>query len=103
MSGRNGNGRFASGNTCGKGRPRREAEYLEVALDSVTTEDWKRVVCKAVKDAAAGDGRARDWLTRILLPGGGERDEDEMPEAPPLARRHALHNVRLKSHPKRTR
>lgn len=69
MSGRNNNGQFAPGNPGGPGRPRRniEQEYLAVLSDTVSLNDWKEVVLRALADARAGDAKARDWLTQYLI------------------------------------
>ncbi len=69
MSERSNNGQFAAGNPGGPGRPRRavEQEYLAALSDSVSLDDWREVVSRAVADAKAGDARARDWLTRHLV------------------------------------
>jgi hypothetical protein len=63
------NGRFAPGNPGGPGRPRRavEHDYMAVVGDSVSLEDWRAVVSKALANAKRGDSRARDWLTKYLL------------------------------------
>ncbi len=63
------NGRFATGNPGGPGRPRRavEHDYLAVLGDSVSLEDWREVVAQAVSDAKGGDARARDWITKHLI------------------------------------
>ncbi len=100
---RDGRGRFAPGNCGGPGRPRGEAEYLQTLTNAVSLDEWEKICTRAAKDALNGDAKARHWLAKYLLPRGGERDDDEMLEAPPLAGRHALHNVRLKCHQKRTR
>src|SRR4051812_47718817 len=66
---RSANGQFAVGNPGGPGRPRRsvEREYLATLSGAVTLDDWRAVVAKAVDDAKAGDGKARDWLAKFLL------------------------------------
>ena len=68
-SNRRQNGRFAEGNPGGPGRPRRlvEREYLACLSDRVSLADWGAIVDRAVKDAKAGNARAREWLTRYLL------------------------------------
>jgi hypothetical protein len=65
-------GRFTKGNPGNpnaKGRPRREAEraYLEATVASVSIDDWKKVVKKALAQAIARDDRARCWLSRLLV------------------------------------
>jgi len=69
MSERDGNGRFAKGNSGGPGRPRREieADYLIALNDAVSLADWGEVVSKALEDAKAGDGKARAWLAKYLI------------------------------------
>ncbi|HLN30746.1 MAG TPA: hypothetical protein VK395_23605 [Gemmataceae bacterium] len=69
MSGRNGDGTFAVGNTGGPGRPRRaiERDYLAALGETVTLADWREVCQKALAQAKDGDARARDWLTRYVL------------------------------------
>ena len=76
MAERNKNGRFASGNSFGKGRPQRTAEYLTVAFDNVTVDDWQAIVARAVTDARGGDAKARSWLTRLLVESQGVEGED---------------------------
>ena len=63
------NGRFTPGNSGGPGRPRRtvEHDYLAVLGDTVSLEDWRKVVERAVADAKSGDARARDWVTKHLI------------------------------------
>ena len=85
MSGSNGrgqHGRFAVGNCGGPGRPRREKErqLFSSIKAAVTAEDWLNVTQRAVEDAKAGDARARDWLSRLLLPNSDEAAawEDEL-------------------------
>ncbi len=67
--GRDENGRFTPGNSGGPGRPRRtvEHDYLAVLGDTVSLEDWRKVVERAVADAKSGDARARDWVTKYLI------------------------------------
>ena len=62
-------GRFATGGPGGPGRPRRcvELDYLAVLGDTITLDDWREVVVRAVSDAKRGDARARDWLTKYLV------------------------------------
>ena len=51
------------------GRPKREVEkeYLHVLMGVVTIAKWKQVCEKALKQAMAGDTRARDWLSKYLM------------------------------------
>jgi hypothetical protein len=73
-TGRNGHGRFAPGNPGGPGRPRRVAErdYLRTLSEACPPETWRAICRRAVEDALAGDGKARDWLSRYLLGNPGE-------------------------------
>ena len=69
-------GRFAAGNSGGPGRPKRQAEedYLQTLSERVPLALWAEIVDKAASDAAAGDAKARDWLSKYLMPqpGAGE-------------------------------
>ncbi len=63
-------GRFTPGHPGGPGRPPRatEEEYLAVTIGECPIEAWQKIVAKAVLDAQKGDSRAREWLSRYLLP-----------------------------------
>jgi hypothetical protein len=63
-------GRFRLGNPGGPGRPPRsiEGEYLTALAEAVGMEDWHAIVARAVKDAKAGEAKARDWLGKYLVP-----------------------------------
>ncbi|MGH7641958.1 MAG: hypothetical protein ACRENX_02910 [Candidatus Dormibacteria bacterium] len=69
-SGRTSNGRFKPGCTPGPGRPRRATEslYLATLADACPIANWRRIAERAVRDAEAGDAKAREWLARYLLP-----------------------------------
>jgi hypothetical protein len=60
---------FQPGGPPGPGRPRREVEkrYLKSLIGAVPLKRWRAIVLKAVEDAAAGDGKARDWLSKLLV------------------------------------
>ena len=62
-------GRFLPGNPGGPGRPPRaiERDYLSMAADTVTPEQWQTLVENALEDAKSGDAKARDWISRICL------------------------------------
>lgn len=62
-------GKFAAGNTLGRGRPKRltEAKYMATIGQEVSLADWQTIVRRAVADAQAGDSQARVWLTRYLV------------------------------------
>jgi hypothetical protein len=68
-NGRKPDGTFAPGNPGGPGRPRRATEtaYFRTLADTVTLEDWRAIVARAIDDAKAGDGKAREWLSRYTL------------------------------------
>ncbi len=72
---RNPDGTFAKGGPGGPGRPPRlvERHFLQVFSDSVSLEDWRKVVESAVQNAVKGDAKARDWLGRYLL--GNDRSD----------------------------
>jgi hypothetical protein len=46
---------------------RTEADYMGVLLDTVTLEDWRRVVVATLAAAKAGDPSARAWLGQYLV------------------------------------
>jgi len=66
---RNSKGQFQRGNKFGKGRPSRqtEEEYLTAFSEALSITQWKKIVKRAVKDAASGDHRARDWIGKYTL------------------------------------
>lgn len=73
---RNDRGRFVVGNSGGPGRPARqtEAEYLTTMVDVCSPKEWRAIVNRAVRDAKAGDPRARRWLGDYLIgPATSER------------------------------
>lgn len=75
-------GRYARGNPGGPGRPRRpiEADYLRTLTDACPPDTWRQICDKAVEDAQAGDGKAREWLSRYLL--GKEPSPNKIAEPP---------------------
>lgn len=62
----------------GPGRPKRLVEdaYIKATVGRVSLKDWRAIVDRAVADAIAGNHRAREWLSRILL---GPRGDDDAP------------------------
>lgn len=70
MSKRDVRGRFASGCAPGPGRRPRATEhmYLTATMQSCSPADWTAIVCKAVKQAKAGDASARSFLAKIFIP-----------------------------------
>jgi hypothetical protein len=79
--GRDGLGRFATGNGGGPGRPKRatEAEYLRALSRIVSVEDLRAIARRAVADAKKGSARAREWVSTYLL-------GDPAPKVPPSTR-----------------
>lgn len=77
-NGRDERGRFKKGAWAGgPGRPSRAREEsylaeLHVVCDAIA---WRKICRRAVRDAAAGDRHAREWLTRYLVPTPIERHE----------------------------
>lgn len=63
-------GRFRKGHPGGPGRPRRvvEPSYASAVPGSCSLAEWKRIVRQAVKDAQAGDHKAREFLAKYLAP-----------------------------------
>ena len=70
MSERGNNGRFKKGNPGGPGRPPRmvEMDYLSALSEQVPREEFAAIVRDAVARARNGDAKAREWLSRYLLP-----------------------------------
>lgn len=70
MSHRENNGRFKKGNPGGPGRPARmvETDYLASLSEQVPRDAWASIVSNAVESAVKGDPKAREWLSRYLLP-----------------------------------
>ena len=66
---RHNDGRFKPGNNGGPGRPplAKETNYLQTLQGTCTLKEWKAICRKAVEDAKAGDGRAREWLCKYLV------------------------------------
>ena len=63
-------GRFVkgqSGNQKGRAKKERETRFYEITLASVTYDDWKDIVIKAVAQAKRGDPTARKWLSDYLI------------------------------------
>ena len=70
MGTRDNNGRFKKGNPGGPGRPPRstELDYLASLSEGVPKELWMEIIHEAVTRAKSGDAKARDWISRYLLP-----------------------------------
>ena len=71
-------GRFAIGNSGGPGRPKRQAEqeFLQILSERVPLDLWAEIVDRAAIDAAAGDAKARDWLSKYIMPAPGSQDAE---------------------------
>jgi len=63
-------GKFVKGTSGGPGRlPMvREQKYLTKLQDAIEMEEWVEICERAVTDAIDGDWRAREWLSKYLLP-----------------------------------
>lgn len=70
MKERRPNGQFSKGNPGGPGRPSKatEDEYLAAVGDAVPLDIWKTICQRAAQDATKGNAKARDWLSKHLLP-----------------------------------
>jgi len=70
VNGRGSRGRFADGNSHGRGRLPAVSQRarLDALLSVVTETAWSEICQRAIIDAADGDRHARDWLSRYLLP-----------------------------------
>ena len=77
MVARDETGKFAKGNEGGPGRPKKEREqrFYEITLSSVTFEDWKEIIEKAVTQAKKGDAVARKFLADYLIGPPVQRSE----------------------------
>lgn len=68
-NGRTGDGRFAQGNTAGKGNPfaKRAGELRAALFDAVSDDDLRAVIIKLIELAKGGDTQAaRLVLDRVL-------------------------------------
>ena len=45
-----------------------ESQYLGALNDELDLDTWRRIVRRAIEHAEDGDWRARDWLSRYVLP-----------------------------------
>lgn len=65
-------GRLIPGTACNNpaGRPTREREYelLSIMRAEATPDKWKEITVRALSDALGGDDKARNWLSKYLLP-----------------------------------
>ncbi len=70
MTDRDANGRFvkgSTGNPLGRSPREREERYYQIMMTTVTFENWKRIIEKAVQQAEKGDAQARKWLSDYLI------------------------------------
>ena len=68
-NGRDSSGKFVPGNPGGPGRPPRATEesYLATMRETISQQDWKEICKRALKDAKAGDHKARQWIADFLI------------------------------------
>jgi len=80
------NGKFAKGNGGGPGRPKKEREYdfYRILISTVTRDDWRDIIKRAVQDAKRGDGPARKWLADYYAGPPVERKEITGADSQPL-------------------
>ena len=50
---------------------------METLSSVCTLEDWRAICQRAIIDAKAGDHRARDWLSKYLLPDSATASKTE--------------------------
>jgi hypothetical protein len=89
-------GRFRPGHPGGPGRPKRatEAQYLDALKATVTLERWQRVIEAALQQAEQGDPKARDWLSRHLLPKEADPAQTLVIDREPQVRLYLPDNAR---------
>ena len=70
-------GRFAKGNGGGPGRPKkeREARYYDVLVSTISIDDWRAIIKRAIQDAKRGDTAARKFIADYLIGPPIERKE----------------------------
>jgi hypothetical protein len=44
----------------------RALSYRQAIVDAITTDQWRQIVARACDEALEGDGRARDWVLKLL-------------------------------------
>lgn len=76
---KNGKG-FAPGNIGGPGAtPKNKAQsYKNCIYNTTPLETWVQICQKAIKQALAGDPKARDWLTNNLIPKWADLDNNQV-------------------------
>lgn len=66
---RNPDGTFKKGNNGGPGRPKgSHVKRLKVLERVCSLQEWQEICITAVENAKGGDFRARDWLSKYLVP-----------------------------------
>jgi hypothetical protein len=70
IEGRDTRGRFATGNRCSPGRPKKAVEwrYLLTLRDVVPVEEWRTLVQDIWHKARAGDPWSIQWIADRILP-----------------------------------
>jgi hypothetical protein len=65
---RDANGRYLKGHKSNGGRPSRprEEQYYHILMTTVTYDDWRAIINKAIEQAKRGDYQARKWLSDYL-------------------------------------
>ena len=70
MQGRDDSGKFKKGEyRGGPGRPKKSKEerYYDILISTVSLNDWRDIVKRAVGDAKRGDASARTWLSNYII------------------------------------
>lgn len=78
MTDRDANGRFIAGNCANpNGRPKKEREerYRSILLNTISFQDWARIIEKARDQALKGDAVARKWLADYIIGPPVQRNE----------------------------
>jgi hypothetical protein len=69
-------GKFVKGNPGGGRKPRQvEKDYLAIFRSSVTPDDWRAIIEKAVTDAKRGDATARKFIADYMIGAPTQRTE----------------------------
>ena len=87
MTERDANGRFVkgqSGNPNGRPPKERSERYYEITMTACTYDDWKRIVKKAVEQAARGNPTARKWLSDYLVGSPAQKHEHTGKDGGPI-------------------
>lgn len=81
------NGQLKKGsvlNPAGRPKKAREERYLEILLTTVTFDDWKKIVERAVDQAKRGDATARKWLADYAIGAPVQKQEVSGADGAPL-------------------